>query len=79
MGEGSTVATSVKGEIDSQYTLHNNGTTSDMACNIIDNIKDITHFSPQSFKYCVASFLADVYLNGISYCLIFKYNIATKK
>lgn len=42
LGEGSKVTTSVNGEVDSQYTLHNDGTASDMAGNTIDNTKDIT-------------------------------------
>jgi RHS repeat-associated protein len=42
LGEGSTVTTTVGGVVNSQYTLHNNGTASDMAGNTIDNTKDIT-------------------------------------
>ena len=42
LGEGSTVATSVKAQIDFQHTLYNDGTASDMAGNIIGNTENIT-------------------------------------
>lgn len=41
LGEGSTLTTTVNGEVTSQYTFHNNGTASDISGNTIDNTQDI--------------------------------------